>query len=148
MFVRMDFSWGLIEQKKPAEAIQVLHDALTRHPKNKNIHRQLGMAYRAAGNDAKDVEESMVFLALTNGNAVDNAATVAGKAPATSQAAKTLASDGAPTEVWAWDASNEKYETWFYWDKKKAYHFKAGALVVKSDWATADTKITSKSSAK
>jgi hypothetical protein len=44
---------------------------------------------------------------------------------------------GTPEEVYPWEAKGEKYETWFYWSKKQAYHFKSGMLSVKSDWSGA-----------
>ena len=31
-------------------------------------------------------------------------------------------------------------ESWFYWAKKLAYHFKGDALYLKSDWSAPDLK--------
>jgi Flp pilus assembly protein TadD len=133
----------LADQKKFQDAITILHQAVVNDPKNKALHRQLGAVYTKAGNNAKGTEELMVFLALQNGQVVADAAAQAQKAPAGSPAAKTLASAGPPEQLNTWEAEREKYETWFYWTKKVAYHFKAGTLVVKSDWSAADTKTAS-----
>jgi tetratricopeptide (TPR) repeat protein len=129
----------LAEEKKYDEAIGVLHEALTADPKNQSIHRQLGAVYTKAGNNAKGTEELMIYLALHNGQPVADAAAAAKQATAGSAAAKTLASLGQPEQINLWDADSEKYESWFYWSKKQAYHFKAGTLVQKSDWSTAAT---------
>jgi hypothetical protein len=77
---------------------------------------------------------------------VADPAGLAAKAPKASNAAKTMASMGVPEAVVPWEADGEKYETWFYWTKHQAHHFKAGVLQVKSDWsasakyATADSQ--------
>jgi len=130
----------LAELKKFDEAIKVLHQAVTANPKNKNFHRQLGQVYRAAGNEAKDNQETMVFLAMVNGKPAADAAAQAKKASAGTDAAKTLSTSGAPAELYVWDAQGEQYETWFYWDKKTAYHFKQGREIIKSDWNASDLK--------
>src|SRR5207244_1978527 len=90
-----------------------------------------------AGNNAKGTEELMVFLALQNGQAVTDAAVLAKQEPAGSAAAKMLASAGTPDQIYVWDAEKDRYESWFYWSKSSAYHFKAGTLVQKSDWSAA-----------
>ena len=60
-------------------------------------------------------------------------------------AAKTLASEGVPEAVYQWTADNQKFETWFYWSKKRAFAFSdAGALTRKSDWGAADAKTAGK----
>lgn len=117
------------------EAIQVLSRGLRTQPKNKLLHRQLGSVFTKAGNNKKSTESFMVYLALHNGQAVPDAAVQAKKAAAGSAAAKTLAGSGSPEDVYPWAADGENYETWFYWSKHQAYHFKGGALVEKSDWS-------------
>ena len=51
-----------------------------------------------------------------------------------------MASDGVPDQIYQWEADNQKFETWFYWSKKRAFAFSAGTLTRKSDWSVADTK--------
>ncbi len=125
----------LAELNKLPEATSLLRAAIDTAPKDKKLHRQLGGVYTKASNNPKATEELMIYLALQNGQAVANAATAAKAAPAGSEAAKTLAAMGPPDEVYPWEAQGEKYESWFYWSKKQAYHFKAGALSAKSDWS-------------
>jgi tetratricopeptide (TPR) repeat protein len=134
----------LAEQKKFEEAIKTLHQAVVADSKNKTLHRQLGSVYTKAGNNQKGTEELMVYLALQNGQPVADAAAQAKKAPAGSQAAKTLASTGVPEEIYPWTADGENWETWFYWSKRTAHHFRGGALVQKSDWTTADLAASGK----
>jgi len=125
----------LAELGKYAEATSVLRSAIEVTPKDKKLHRQLGGVYTKANNNPKATEELMIYLALQNGQPAANAGAAAKAAPAGSEAAKTLAAMGAPEEVYPWEAQGDKYETWFYWTKKQAYHFKAGALSAKSDWS-------------
>jgi Flp pilus assembly protein TadD len=131
---------ALAELARYDEAIKVLHKAVLMKPQEKGLHRQLGAVYTKAGNNAKSTEELMVYLALHNGKAVDDPAARAKTAPAGSAAGKQLASGGAPDAVVPWEVDNEKIESWFYWTKSQAFHFKAGALYVKSDWSQADAK--------
>jgi tetratricopeptide (TPR) repeat protein len=130
----------LAELKKFDEGIKTLHQAVVAEPKEKTLHRQLGAIYTKAGNNQKGTEELMVYLALQNGQPAADAAALAKKAPAGSQAAKTMSSIGVPEQVYPWVAEGEKWETWFYWSKRLAYHFKGGALVQKSDWTVPDLK--------
>jgi hypothetical protein len=76
----------------------------------------------------------MLYLAMQNGQPDPDAGAAAKAAPAGSAAAKTAASEGTPDQVIKWVADNQKYETWFYWNKKVAYTFSAGTQVSKSDW--------------
>ncbi len=131
----------LAEQKKFAEAIKTLHAAVNLKPQNKNLHRQLGSVYTRAGNNPKGTEELMVYLAMQNGQPSADPAVAAKAVPAGSAAAKTLASDGSPDQVITWVADQNKYDTWFYWAKKRAYTFQRGGLVTKSDWSVADTSV-------
>lgn len=140
------YASALSEVGKPQEAVEALLKALAKKPKEATIHRQLGAAYTKANNNEKATEELMVYLALSKGTPVADPAAQAAAAPKTSNAGKTFASMGAPDEVIPWEADGEKYETWIYWKKHLAFHFKGGALQVKSDWsgaakyATADSK--------
>ncbi|MGQ0653633.1 MAG: tetratricopeptide repeat protein, partial [Betaproteobacteria bacterium] len=125
----------LAEQKKFEEAVQVLHEAVLLKPQNKNLHRQFGSVYTKVGNNVKATEELMVYLAMQNGQPSPDPAAVAKAAPAGSDAAKTLASEGTPDQTIAWSAEQENYESWFYWAKNRAYTFKQGRTVTRSDWA-------------
>ena len=128
----------LIELKRCGEAITAVHRAVSLKSDNKVLHRQLGAAYTRCGNNPKGTEELMVFLALSKGTAAADAAGQAKQAKQGSDAAKTLASDGVPEAVYDWTADEQKWTTWFYWAKKRAYHFSAtGSLAQKSDWVTA-----------
>jgi tetratricopeptide (TPR) repeat protein len=133
--IKTGLAGTLAELGKLPEAISVLRSAIDTAPKEKKLHRQLGGIYSKANNNPKATEELMIFLALQNGQAAADPAAVAKAAPAGSEAAKTLASMGVPEEVYPWEAQGEKYESWFYWTKKQAYHFKSGALSAKSDWS-------------
>jgi tetratricopeptide (TPR) repeat protein len=138
---------ALAELQQFNEAIQVLHKAVLMKPKEKGLHRQLGAVYTKAGNNAKSTEELMVYLALHNGQPVSDAAARAKEAPAASAAGKQLATGGSPDQIVPWEVDNEKIESWFYWEKHQAFHFKAGSLYAKSDWSQADAK-TAQSGAK
>jgi tetratricopeptide (TPR) repeat protein len=128
---------ALVELKKFDEAIKVLQGAVVASPKNKQLHRQLGATYSKAGNTTKGTEEYMMYLALQAGKpAADVATRTKGKA-AGSGAAKTLAAEGAPDEIYDWESDAKKYETWAYWKKNMAYHLQDGAVVHKSDWSAA-----------
>jgi tetratricopeptide (TPR) repeat protein len=129
------------EQAKYKDAITTLHQAVNLKPQNKNLHRQLGSVYIKAGNNGKGNEELMVFLAMDKGQPTADAAATAKAARAETAAGKTLASDGAPDQVITWSADKDNYETWFYWPKKRAYTFKFGSLVTKSDWSTPDLTV-------
>jgi tetratricopeptide (TPR) repeat protein len=133
----------LVELKRCGDAVTAVHKAVTLKPENKILHRQLGSVYTRCGNNPKGTEELMVFLALSKGQAAADAATVAKAAKQGTDAAKTLASEGVPEQVYEWTADDQKWETWFYWTKKHAYHFGAsGALSQKSDWTAAVTAVS------
>ncbi len=135
-------SWGavLVELKRCDEAVAALHKAIALKPQDKNLHRQLGAIYTKCGNNAKGTEELMIYLALSKGQPAADAAAAAKAAKQGTDAAKTLASEGVPEQVWQWEADQQKWESWFYWAKKRAYHFGAtGALSQKSDWSAAPT---------
>jgi Flp pilus assembly protein TadD len=127
----------LVEMKRCDDAVGALHKAVNLKPQNKNLHRQLGAIYTKCGNNQKATESLMLYLAMQNGQPEADAAAAAKAAPAGSSAAKTLAADGSPDQVIRWVADNQKYETWFYWQKKVAYTFSAGTQVARSDWGTA-----------
>ncbi len=135
----------LSEVGKTQEAVEALLKALARKPKEPTIHRQLGAVYTKANDNEKATEELMVYLALSKGKPVADPAAQAGAATKTSNAGKTFASMGAPDEVIPWEADGEKYESWFYWGKNVAFHFKGGALQVKSDWSAASKYATAES---
>jgi len=140
-------SWGAcqVELKRCPEAIVNLHKAVDLKPQDKSYHRQLGAIYTKCGNNSRGTDELMVYLAMQNGQAVPDAATTAKEAKQGTDAAKTLASDGAPEQIYRWEADNQKFETWFYWTKKRGYTFASGGgLTRKSDWGTPDTKAASK----
>lgn len=130
----------LAELNKFDEAIQHVHKAVTLDSKNKSRHRQLGAVYTKAGNNSKATEELMVFLALQNGQPVADVAAQVAKAPSGSDAARLKAELGDPEGIYLWDAEGERYESWFYWAKSAAQHFKGGSKVQRSDWSTAAMK--------
>jgi tetratricopeptide (TPR) repeat protein len=132
----------LAEQKKHVEAIKTLHSAVILKPQNMNLHRQFASIYIKAENNGKGNEELMVFLALRDGQPAADAAAAAQAARAESAAGKTLAAEGPPEKVVTWVGDKETYETWFYWGKKRAFTFKAGLLVTKSDWSVADLTVS------
>jgi len=132
----------LAEQKKFVEAIKTVHAAVILKPQNKTLHRQLGSVYTKAGNNGKGTEELMMYLAMHSGQPAPDPAAAAKGARAESAAGKTLASEGTPEQVIIWTAEKETYDTWFYWTKKRAYTFKLGTLVTKSDWTAADLTVT------
>jgi len=131
----------LAELKRYDDAIVVLHKAVNLKPREKNLHRQLGGVYARADNQPKSYEEMVVYIALERGTPAENAADAAKKAPANSDAAKTLASLGAPEELRYWEADGQKYETWLYWGKNVAYTVRAGLQVAKSDWGAPPPKL-------
>ncbi len=132
----------LAELKKFDEAAAVLHKAVNLKPREKNLHRQLGGVYARADNQPKSYEEMVVYISLERGTPAENAADAAKKAPANSDAAKTLASLGAPDELRYWEADGQKYETWIYWGKNVAYTMRAGQQVAKSDWGAPPPKLS------
>jgi tetratricopeptide (TPR) repeat protein len=132
----------LAEMKKFDEAAAVLHQAVNLKPREKNLHRQLGGVYARADNQPKSYEEMVVYIALERGTAAENAADAVKKAPANSDAAKTLASLGAPEELRYWEADGQKYETWIYWGKNLAYTMRAGQQVARSDWGAPPPKLS------
>ena len=125
----------LAEEKKFDEAISLLLDGLGADPKNKIMHRQLGGVYTKGGYNAKANEELMVFLAMQNGQPAADAAAAKSSASAGAAGVKAIAANGSPDQVISWEASGEKYDSWFYWSKKMALHFKAGLLITTSDWS-------------
>ncbi|MGH7730420.1 MAG: tetratricopeptide repeat protein [Candidatus Eiseniibacteriota bacterium] len=138
----------LAEQKKFVEAIKTVHTAVNLEPQNKTLHRQLGSVYTKAGNNPKGTEELMLYLAMHTGQQAPDAAAAAKAVRPESAAGKTLASEGPPDQVNSWTAENEKYDTWFYWSKKRAYTFKLGTLVTKSDWTAADLTVSASAGSK
>ena len=124
----------LAEDKKCDGAVSAAHRAVGIKPKEKNLHRQLGAIYTKCGNNAKATEELMIYLAMQNGKPVDDPAARAKAAAGGSGAAKTFAAEGAPEEIIPWEADGQKYESWFYWEKKRAFTFNSGSLVTRSDW--------------
>lgn len=130
----------LADNKKYDEAIALLIEGLKANPKNRTLHRQLGGVYTKAGHNAKANEELMVFLAMQNGQPVADAAAAAkSSAPAGEAGVKALAANGSPEDVITWEASGEKYDSWFYWSKAKALHFKSGLQIALSDWSKGPT---------
>jgi tetratricopeptide (TPR) repeat protein len=132
----------LAEQKKYVEAIKVVHGAVLLKPQNKTLHRQLGSVYTKAGNNGKATEELMIYLAMQSAQPAPDPAAAAKTARPETAAGKTLASEGTPEQVITWSAEKDTYDTWFYWAKKRAYTFKVGNLVTRSDWSAADLTVT------
>jgi tetratricopeptide (TPR) repeat protein len=133
--IKTGLAGALADLGKYPDAITVLRSAIETSPREKKLHRQLGGVYTKANNNPKATEELMIFLALQNGQPAPDASAAAKAAPAGSEAAKTLSSMGTPEDVYPWEAQGDKYESWFYWSKKQAFHFKSGVLSAKSDWS-------------
>ncbi len=135
----------LAELKKFDEAIAMMLRALGIDSKNKSFHRQLGAVYTKAGNTVKGTEEFMVYLSLDKGTAASDVAAHMKQVTAASPAAKVAAAQGVPDQVTQWEADGQKYETWFYWTKKSAYHFNPqGVQLQKSDWSAAASAVGKK----
>ena len=134
-------AWGqsLVELKRCGDAVKTVHQAVLLKPQDKNLHRQFGAIYNKCGSSERSTDELMVYLAMEKGTAVADAAAHAKAARACSDAARTLASDGVPDQIIAWESEGQKLDTWFYWSKKRAYLFIGGTLSRKSDWSTAET---------
>lgn len=133
---RSAYAAVLVDLNRCNDAIQVLHPAVVSKPQESTLHRQLGAIYTKCGNSAKGTEELMIYLTLSKGKPAADPAASAKAAKQGSDAAKTLASEGVPEQVVDWEADQQQWQTWFYWGKKKAYHFStAGALSQKSDWS-------------
>jgi tetratricopeptide (TPR) repeat protein len=147
------FGATLAEEKKLDEAAAALHRAVMLAGKDnvedaKRYHMQLAGVYSRADNQPKSYEEMMVFLSLQRGAPAQDPAEAAKRSPAGSDAAKLLAKEGVPEQVWYWqgDTAAQKYETWFYWSKHLAYSFSGGQQLVKSDWGAPPPRLTAPAS--
>ncbi len=127
----------LADEKKFAEAEQVLAKAISIKPEEKVYFRQLAAVYSKQNNNARMTEMMFVYLALNSGTAVADPAADAKKAKAGSAAANTAASMGMPEKLYTWtDNTAGALQTWVYVTKKMAFTFNsAGVLVQKSDWS-------------
>jgi tetratricopeptide (TPR) repeat protein len=135
-------AWGavLVELKRCPEAIQAVHRAVTIKPDNKVLHRQLGAVYTKCGNNARATEELMVYLAMDKGQPVPTADAPNHLKQSAGEAAKIFAKEGAPEQIYKWEAEGQKYETWAYFSKKLAFTFGAGGtMTTKTDWSSAVT---------
>ncbi len=134
------FGTSLAAAKKFDEAAQVFSKVLAEHPKEATVHRMLGMAYNFADRGAKVSEEYLVRKALEDGKPLTD---VPAAAAGTAQA-KVKEANGAPEQVYQWElkasGQSQPVDTWFYWNKKKAYHFTSGQLLGQTDWSTIDFK--------
>lgn len=127
-------SKSLIEQGKYDEAVTVVFGLLKKDPKKPELHQLLSAAYDKGGNKAKSTEEAMVFLALRSGTPVADLEGALAAATAPGEA-NTVKAAGKPDQIVEWKADQDTYRTWMYWTKGLAFHFKAGNLVMKSDWS-------------
>ncbi|MBI5170702.1 MAG: hypothetical protein HZA61_14530 [Candidatus Eisenbacteria bacterium] len=127
----------LADEKKFAEAEQVLAKAISIKPEEKVYFRQLAAVYSKQSNNTRMTEMMFVYLALNSGTAAPDAAATAKGAKAGSAAANTAASMGMPERVLMWtDNTAGALQTWVYGTKKIAFTFNAaGVLVQKSDWS-------------
>ncbi|MFN8586930.1 MAG: tetratricopeptide repeat protein [Candidatus Eisenbacteria bacterium] len=127
----------LADEKKFADAEQVLAKAISIKPEEKVYYRQLAAVYSKQNNNARMTEMMFVYLALNSGTPAADAAATAKGAKAGSAAANTVASLGAPEKVMTWtDNTAGTLQTWIYTGKKQAFTFNAaGVLVQKSDWS-------------
>lgn len=127
----------LADEKKFAEAEQVLAKAISIKSEEKVYFRQLAAVYSKQSNNTRMTEMMFMYLAMNSGTpAPDAAATVKG-AKAGTAAANTAASMGTPERVLMWtDNQAGALQTWVYAAKKVAFTFNsAGVLVQKSDWS-------------
>jgi tetratricopeptide (TPR) repeat protein len=129
---------SLIDQGKYVEAVAAVFKALQKNPKKSELHQLLGAAYDKGGNKPKSQESAMVFMAMRSGTPVADASAAATAATGVAEA-NTLKALGKPDQVLIWKADQETYSTWIYWARSLAFHFKAGNLVMKSDWSSAGT---------
>jgi tetratricopeptide (TPR) repeat protein len=128
---------SLTELGKFQDAVNVLHSAVVKTPQNGQLHRQYGAVLSKAGNTAKATEELLAFLAMKGTAAPDPAAAAKSLKGA---AAAVLAKEGVPDAVYIWEGDGQKYQSWFYWSKKVAFHFNAqGAQAAKTDWSAPAT---------
>lgn len=123
---------NLADLGKYDEGASWIKKALALQPDDKNFHRQLGGIYARANNQQESTKELMLFLAMDKGSEVTKVT-----APGGSAEAQTMTSEGAPEKIYQWDADGQKYETLAYFKKGRAYTFKGGTLVMKSDWGAA-----------
>ena len=136
---------SLAAAHKYDDAAQVFSKLLAgEHAKDATVHRMLGMAYNFADRGNKVSEEYLVRKALEDGKvSTDAPAAAAGTAQA-----KVRESNGAPEQVNHWElkasGQAQAVDTWFYWNKKKAYHFTSGQLLGSTDWSAIDFKGGSK----
>jgi len=130
---------NLADLGKYDEAAAVMKQALALKPEEKTFHRQLGGMYARANNQQESYKEMVMYFALDKGAEQARVSGAAGSAEA-----QTASSEGAPEKIYLWDADGQKYETLVYFKKGKAYTFKSGTLVVKSDWNAAGSGATGK----
>jgi len=159
----LGLSETLGELKKFPEAISTLHEALGVDPKDKRIHRRLGVIYSKAGNNPKGTEGLTNYLALDRGKLVPDVENYLAAQPRKgTDIEKTLTAMGPPEAIYLWpsDAANtatfkletreatvggrtvqvtqlpptNAVESWFYWTKKQVFHFQVNVLSIKSDW--------------
>lgn len=128
----------LADMQKFKEAIDVLNRAVTLKPDNPTYFRQLGAVYSKAGNSGKSAEMLMIFMSKKSGTKSADPAAATKAAPAGSDGAKTLASNGVAEEVWDWESDGRKLQTWAYFTKKQGFTFDKPAykLIQKSDWSS------------
>ena len=152
----------LADEKKYDEAVELLHRAVLINPKEKIFHRQLGAVYSKAGNNEKSTQELLCYLALQRGIPVSDAETYLTFVHTGTPQGNTMQSLGKPDAIYQWaenDAQVSTFkiqtvdqtvggktikvtqlppanvvESWFYWSKNLAFHFKGAAVFGKSDW--------------
>jgi tetratricopeptide (TPR) repeat protein len=122
----------LADLKKFSKAQAALHHALGVKPDDANLHRQLGGVFALDSKQPESYKEMVMYFALDKGVEAAKPSGATGSAEA-----QTVSTEGAPEKVLQWEADGQKYETLLYLKKSRAYTFKAGVLVVKSDWAPA-----------
>ena len=127
----------LADEKKFADAEQVLAKAISIKPDEKVYFRQLAAVYSKQSNNTRMTEMMFLYLAMNSGTAAADPAAEVKKAKAGSAAANTASSMGTPEKVLAWtDNTAGALQTWVYSSKHVAFTFNsAGVLVQKSDWS-------------
>jgi tetratricopeptide (TPR) repeat protein len=100
------------------------------NPKDKALHGMLRGFYDRLGSKKKADDEVWVILGLNdNATAVTDIAAYTAKVVKTTEAGKTLASQGPPEEVKQFKSGETQIDLWYYWSKKLCFAFTGGRQV-------------------
>jgi len=100
------------------------------NPKDKALHGMLRGFYDRLGSKKKADDEVWVILGLNdNATPVTDVTGYTAKVVKTSEAGKTLATQGAPEEVKQFKSGETQIDLWYYWSKKLCFAFTGGRQV-------------------